>query len=542
MFGRTREGTFFVDMQGAQLVLTAVLCGTVSVLLAVGLIRLWDRHKRGQGRVARSATPMDGQVQPVVFLFRQNLLIDATAPARALLDRVAVPDDDWLRLMQWVGPRFADAPDRLSHLPRLGRVELLGRQGQSSAALRLLAEDLGDGLWRVTVTDPDAQHCGTVIDSMSLQAMEEELELLRGALDQTPMLVWRLDHDDRVTWANAAYLRRAEVRGEGAIAWPLPKLLDTPRPVPGAGHGNRRAALEDKGIVSWYDCHSHRIGDQLMMFALPADAAVRAERSLREFVQTLTKTFADLPIGLAIFDQSRKLQLFNPALIDLTRLPTGFLTARPTLFDFLDQLREQRMVPEPKDYRSWRQHMANLESAAATGHHTETWSLPDGQTFRVTGRPHPDGAVAFLFENITSEMSLTRQFRADLLLGAHVLDALDDGIAVFAPDGKLVLDNQIYHDLWDQPSATLSEAIAIWANFGKTGPGFAALREALLQSTGDAAVSGAMAGPQGQLLGWTVNYLTGGRKMLRFRVGSGRPMPLGQGDPPQILVNAIGAD
>ena len=71
-----------------------------------------------------------------------------------------------------------------------------------------------------------------------------------------------------------------------------------------------------------------------MMFALPADAAVRAERSLREFVQTLTKTFADLPIGLAIFDQSRKLQLFNPSLIDLTRLPTGFLTARPTLFDY----------------------------------------------------------------------------------------------------------------------------------------------------------------------------------------------------------------
>ncbi|MDN5567305.1 MAG: PAS-domain containing protein [Paracoccus sp. (in: a-proteobacteria)] len=535
-------------MQGAQLVLTSVLCGTVSVLLAVGLIRMWDYHSRGPGRVARSAAPMDGQVQPIVFLFRQNRLIDATAPARALLDRVAVPDDDWLRLMQWVGPRFSDAADRLSDLPTLGRIELLGRQGQGSAALRLLAEDLDDGLWRVTVTDPDAQHCGTVIDSMSLQAMEEELHLLRGALDQTPMLVWRLDHEDRVTWANAAYLRRAEARSEGALGWPLPKLLDTPRPVPGAGHGTRRAALEDKGIVSWYDCHSHRLGDQMMMFALPADAAVRAERSLREFVQTLTKTFADLPIGLAIFDQGRKLQLFNPALIDLTRLPTGFLTARPTLFDFLDQLREQRMVPEPKDYRSWRQHMANLESAAATGHHVETWSLPGGQTYRVTGRPHPDGAVAFLFENITSEMSLTRKFRADLRLGSHVLDALDDALAVFASDGKLILDNQTYRNLWDQPAATLSEAIMAWKGSANTGPGFAALRDALLQPEGNATISGAMAGPQGQLLGWTISPLTGGRKMLRFRVGSGHPLSLAQPDPapPHDVVphrsTAIGAD
>src|SRR5690606_35316347 len=120
----------------------------------------------------------------------------------------------------------------------------------------------------------------------------------------------------------------------------------------------RRASLNQNGAVSWYDCHSHQVGDQTMMFALPADAAVRAERSLREFVQTLTKTFADLPIGLAIFDRQRHLQLFNPALIDLTNLPTGFLTARPTLFDLLDKLRELRMVPEPKDFRSWRQRMS----------------------------------------------------------------------------------------------------------------------------------------------------------------------------------------
>ena len=183
-----------VDIQGAQLVLTALFCGTASVLLAVALIRMWDRRGpgAGQGRGGRSAA-LDGQVQPVVFLFRGNALVDATPPARALLDRVAVPDDDWLRLMQWVGPRFGHAAEQLSQLSHLGQVELLGQQGQGSATLRLLAEDLGDHLWRVTITDPQSQHCGTVVDSMSLQAMEEELHLLRGALDQTPMLVWRLD-------------------------------------------------------------------------------------------------------------------------------------------------------------------------------------------------------------------------------------------------------------------------------------------------------------------------------------------------------------
>ncbi len=519
----------------------AVLCGTASVLLAVAAIRFWDRRQTGQGRAVRAGHAMDGKVQPMVFLFRAGRLIDATPPARALLDRMGGPEDDWLRLMRWIGPRFPDAPERLDMLPRIGRIELVGQQGQGSATLRLVAEDLGDRLWRLSVTDPGAEHAGIVVDSMSLQAMEEELDLLRGALDETPMLVWRLDADDRVTWANAAYLRRAEARSDEALGWPLPRLLDAPRPVPGAGTATRRAGLEDQGAVSWYDCHSHRMGSDVMMFALPADAAVRAERSLRDFVQTLTKTFADLPIGLAIFDQDRNLQLFNPALIDLTSLPTGFLTTRPSLFDFLDQLREQRMVPEPKDYRSWRQHMANLESAAATGHHVETWSLPGGQTYRVTGRPHPNGAVAFLFENITSEMSLTREFRAELLLGAHVLDGLEDGLVVFSNSGQLVLSNQAYRGLWGAPPASLADAITTWEAAAPAGRGFAALRDAL-HNVDAARVSGAMAGPQGQLIGWTVTILSGGRRMLRFGVASGQVMPQGAPEDMRALSSAIGAD
>ncbi len=433
---------------------------------------------------------------------------------------MGAPDDDWLRLMRWIGPRFPDAPDRLSMLPRLGRSSWWASRGRGSATLRLVAEDLGDRLWRVSVTDPGAEHAGMWSIRCPCRAMEEELDLLRGALDQTPMLVWRLDEEDRVTG-------------------PTPPICAVPRPGPTrrsagpcppagrararAGCGataTRRAGLEDQGAVSWYDCHSHRMGDEVMMFALPADAAVRAERSLRDFVQTLTKTFADLPIGLAIFDQGRNLQLFNPALIDLTNLPTGFLTARPSLFDFLDQLREQRMVPEPKDYRSWRQHMANLESAAANGHHVETWSLPDGQTYRVTGRPHPDGAVAFLFENITSEMSLTREFRAELLLGAHVLDGLEDGLVVFSDAGQLVLSNQAYRGLWGAPPESLADAIAT-GRPGPAGRGFAALRDALTMPMHPRA-SGAMAGPQGQLLGWTVTILSGGRRMLRFGIASGQ--------------------
>lgn len=501
---------------GLETALTALIAGSLSVLLAAAVLRLWDGARRG--RAARtSSSLLEHRLQPMVFLFRDHQLIDATPPAHLLLERIGAPDGEWQRLQRWIGAHFEDAPDRLARLERHGRIEMTGLPGIGTAALQLRAEDLEDGLIRITLTDPAAEHAGIMVDSMSQQAMEEELDLLRRSLDQTPMLVWRQDSQERITWANAAYLRRAEELTGDELGWPLPRLLESPKPVPGAGTATRRAPLDSNGVVSWYDCHSHRIGDQVMMFALPADAAVRAERSLREFVQTLTKTFADLPIGLAIFDRERNLQLFNPALIDLTGLPTGFLTARPTLFDFLDQLRELRMVPEPKDYRSWRQQMSNLESAAATGHHVETWSLPGGQTYRVTGRPHPDGAVAFLFEDITSETSLTRKFRAELLLGTTVLDGLEDALAVFGPTGQMVLSNEAYRDLWGAKAGTLTDALTAWESRIETGPGFAALRERLLNGGAAGRDSGAMAGPDGRLLGWTVSRISGGRQMLRFR-------------------------
>ena len=182
-------------------------------------------------------------------------------------------------------------------------------------------------------------------------------------------------------------------------------------------------------------------GEQRLIFALPADAAVQAETALRDFMQTLTKTFAHLHVGLAIFDQQRQLQLFNPALLDLTGLPVDFLSMRPSLLSVLDAMRDRNMIPEPKDYRGWRRQLVELEKAAASGLYEETWSLPGGQTYRVIGRPHPNGAIALMFEDISGEMLRTRRYRADLELGQSVIDQMDEAIAVFSEGGQLVMSN-----------------------------------------------------------------------------------------------------
>lgn len=88
--------------------------------------------------------------------------------------------------------------------------------------------------------------------------------------------------------------------------------------------------------------------------------------------------------------------------------------------------------------------MADLISAAETGQFEETWSLETGQTYRVKGRPHPDGAIAFLLEDISTEVLLTRNFRAELEMGQNLVDTFDDALAVFSHAGVLTFSNKAY--------------------------------------------------------------------------------------------------
>ena len=121
----------------------------------------------------------------------------------------------------------------------------------------------------------------------------------------------------------------------------------------------------------WFDINKFSLLKSSVQYALDVTEIVRAQQAQKNFVQTLTKTFATLSIGLAIFDRNRQLMLFNPALIDLTTLPADFLSARPNLLTVFDKLRDNQIMPEPKNYATWREKLAILVAAATEGTYTE---------------------------------------------------------------------------------------------------------------------------------------------------------------------------
>ncbi|WP_333816163.1 PAS-domain containing protein [Tabrizicola sp.] len=428
--------------------------GTVGTALLVAMSALFFIAAWQSRRDAAVPSIFDHSPARVSFLLDGDRLVDATPAARALL-----PDGEdssaRARLVTRFGPDFPNLSEHLAALPRLGQVQIAAQSG-SGPALVLKAEHLS-GLTRITVEGGQGP-AASPADAATAAALQQEVMAQRAILSRAPVLMWRESAAGGVIWANHAYLIRAvELLPEGEdLSWPLPKLFD--QPTAPKTH-LLRLKLQMPSGAEWFDLVRMPQGEEMLCYALAADKAVQAEAALREFMQTLTKTFADLPIGLAIFDRSRCLQMFNPALADLTTLAPEMLIARPTLNAFLDAMRARAMIPEPRDYRSWRKQLARLEEEAAMGLFEETWSLPGGQTYRVIGRPHPNGALAFMFEDISNEMSRTRRYRADLELGQSVIDAVEDAVAVFSQGGQLVMSNHAYAQLWQHdPQVLLSEA------------------------------------------------------------------------------------
>ncbi|GGD21242.1 PAS-domain containing protein [Sinisalibacter lacisalsi] len=434
------------------LIVTAFLVA-LAALIAFGLV-----DKRRSSRLRQFS---ESERDAVVFIFEDETLLDATPAARRFLESSTHRGTSWTHLAALVSPRFPKFNERMHDLAEFGELVLTS----TDATARIKAE-WHDGVARITIENTEPGDHGRELDSQSLAAMTQELESLRTNADHTPYPLWRMAHGGVITWCNAAYLDLADsLRGSDDLpSWPpatVFELSDDAHDQGGQTPSPQRVAICPPGQNTrhWFEVTTAELenGDRFHA-AVPVDRLVRAETALDEFVTTLTKTFASLPIGLAIFDRSRELALFNPALMDLTVLPAEFLISKPSLSAFLDKLREARIMPEPKDYRSWRHQMSDLVAAAQNGTYEETWALPTGQTYRVTGRPHPDGAVALLFEDISAEISVTRRFRAELETGQAALDALPQAVAVFSAGGVLAISNAAYADLWgNDPSTSLDD-------------------------------------------------------------------------------------
>lgn len=423
-------------------------------------------------------TQTDSSVQDLpVILFQNGTLEYANETALARLP-IIIGGHNWQDLCEILRDEYAGFPQELSLL-KSGRTIIQSAASADRPKTTILVDWREDGACLTFLGDPPP----VAAASMTSPRDMEELELLRQIDKNLPHPAWKTDAANAVVWRNDAY-QSLSLRAPSGN--PAAAIFDMPPPVQGENTCRVKFDPLDAAAAEWFDVTRYPVEGGTLHHATSRTALIRAEEAQRDFVQTLTKTFAHLSIGLAIFNRDRQLALFNPALTDLTGLSVSFLSPRPTIDSFFDALRENRKMPEPKNYKTWRQRMADLITAAEIGKFEETWTLESGQTYSVKGRPHPDGAIAFLIEDISAEVSLARSFRAELEQGQNLVDTFEDALAVFSQSGQLTFSNKAYDHLWGFQGdtsfidVTITDAVKLWKDKSLPNPLWQDLHDAVM--------------------------------------------------------------
>ena len=151
----------------------------------------------------------------------------------------------------------------------------------------------------------------------------------------------------------------------------------------------------------------------LLFHASLINSETGGEEAFHRFVNTMAETFAHLKVGLMIFDQDRRITLFNPATVELFGGDATSFARRPTIAEILDGMREVCAIPEQADFVAWRDRLLDQFEGDEASEYVDDWHLSAGRTIHIIARPHPSGGLAVTAEDISESIDLLRATAAD---------------------------------------------------------------------------------------------------------------------------------
>lgn len=160
-----------------------------------------------------------------------------------------------------------------------------------------------DGVARVTMRKLRAESTLSPELLQTLSRSAKELEMLRFTVDNAHYPIWCLDTDGKVVWFNEAYDQLSHVI-QGKPADADAEIFGPSGGIPLPTNRTRRSVtVPNSNKKLWYEISVVQHDTGTLIYAIDVNTIVDAEVAQRNFVQTLAKTFAQLSIGLAIFDR-----------------------------------------------------------------------------------------------------------------------------------------------------------------------------------------------------------------------------------------------
>jgi signal transduction histidine kinase len=284
----------------------------------------------------------------------------------------------------------------------------------------------------------------------------------RAVLDALPVPVWLRDRTLSLVWSNQAFVEAAgSTSMEQAVA--TQAVLDKSEADLAATARNAGVVNETRRFVvaggqrrALAFTHTPLDSGAIVGSAIDVTETVQSDAKLQQHVDAHADTLDRLATAVAIFGKDAKLVFYNRAYAKLWGLAETWLDTHPGDAEILDRLREGRKLPEQRDYQAWKRQRLALYNQSADFLSEELWHLPSGKTLRVVPQPHPFGGLTFLYEDVTERIALESSYNTLIKVQSATLNTLQEGVAVFGPDGKLKLYNASFATIWELTAKDLA--------------------------------------------------------------------------------------
>jgi PAS domain-containing protein len=334
----------------------------------------------------------------------------------------------------------------------------------SSALSGLLQNGMAFTLCAHTTDGGSIGVVGRPVDGYAVVFFRPEYHELecRLVLDMLPVPVWIRGKTLNLEWVNRCFLATSGVSTCDKAVEANTAFHPSERDLASAAH-EAGALVEGKRYAT--------IGGSRRAFCLAlqplADGRVigaaqditgltEAKAQFRRNTDDHSDVLNIVPTALAVFGSDRRLASYNRAYAALWDVSDVWLSTHPSYVDILDRLRELRRLPDQQDFAAWKRDRIKLFETADVPSE-ELWHLPNGKTLRVKTKPYRFGGQIVLFEDVTTKMGLKSSYNAAINVQRAILDTLEEGAAIFGPDGRLKRHNAAFARQWRLSDEELSD-------------------------------------------------------------------------------------
>ena len=276
-------------------------------------------------------------------------------------------------------------------------------------------------------------------------------------LNTIPVPVWKRDEDLHITYCNSAYASILDKSINEIVNNNIPLVSGN---LFGQGHSlaeNAKKCNKSQTIVqsitvagnkkqfALHECIKPE-GD-FIGFALDITNSEKLASQLDKTIASTCDVLNELSSSIAIYDNNMRLIFFNKSFQCTMKLEAGWLHARPTFSEVMDELRNNRRLPEVADFQAFKKDQIALFNSIVEPVQSLLY-LPNGRCLRQLITPYSCGGLVFIYEDITNSLSLQQKNDTLQAVQKETIDHLYEGIIVCGSDNRIKIMNTSLANIW----------------------------------------------------------------------------------------------